>query len=138
MTQYDPTQSRLAMALYTKILKIRLVHALVAPTSLKTEREVKRMRKDDCVELELTVTTTYMDKFATKNSTHAMLSKKFFQDLIWSSISFLLNTRIIDVQLDETKIKFKMDFLQKCVVVSWKVTFYQINTHVSKAFEIKD
>lgn len=52
-TRRDPTQSRFVMASYIKILKTRLIHAPVVPTSLETGRKIEKMHKDDCMELEL-------------------------------------------------------------------------------------
>lgn len=70
------------------------------------------MHKYDYMKPKLIAMTTHMDKFATINLIHALLDEKLSKDLIRSSISILLNTRVIDVRLDEIKIKSKMDFFK--------------------------
>lgn len=73
------------------------------------------------VELELIVTITNLNKYISINSTCIVSSEKLLNGLTRSSTKFLLNTNVIEIRLDEKKIKVKMKYLKKIVIIAYFV-----------------
>lgn len=61
--------------------------------------------KDDKVEVKLIATKTNLAKFAAINLSCTTPSEKLLERLICSCIWFLLNIKVIEVWLDEIKVK---------------------------------
>nr|PNR53184.1 hypothetical protein PHYPA_009559 [Physcomitrium patens] len=101
---------------YAKVLKARLAHAPMAPTTSKASWRVELVRKGDRVEPKLIAATANLGKYAF-NPIRAIPREHLREGLVRSCTYFLLNTQIVEVQLDEEKIRKAMNYLQKCVVI---------------------
>lgn len=69
------------------------------------------------MEPKLVAATAHMDKYVTIHSTCEHLPDGLFGN----SKGFLLNKRIVQVQLDGSKVKNEMDYYQKRVVIAYFV-----------------
>lgn len=73
---------------------------------------MERARKEDRVELELIMAVENLGKYAAFNPTHATPGENLPEGLTRSNTSFLLSMRVVEVHLNEEKVKTKMAFLQ--------------------------
>lgn len=71
------------------------------------------------VELKLVAIATNLGKYALINPTCALSSDQLPNSLSRSSTKFLLNTNVIEIRLDLKKVKVKMEYLEKCVVIAY-------------------
>lgn len=71
------------------------------------------------MEPELIAMTTNLSKFASINPTWAIRGKKLYDGFSRISTDFLLNIHVIEIWLNDGKIKVKMDYLQKYVVIAY-------------------
>lgn len=69
------------------------------------------MKKEDCIELKLIASTANLSKYIVFNSTRAILREQLSKGLVKSCTRFMLNTQIIEVHLNEEKIKKEIDYL---------------------------
>lgn len=72
---------------------------------------MERVCKEDRVELELIMVVENLGKYVVFNLIYVIFGENFLEGLIRSNISFFLSMCVVEVYLNEEKVKIKMVFL---------------------------
>lgn len=109
------------MASFADVVRAKVAHAPVAPTSSECQKEENSTRDGDTIKPELVAAATNQGCHAEIHPTRATPGEQLPEGLVRNCIGFFLRTRTLEVQIDAHKITRDMTHLKKFVVIAYFV-----------------
>jgi hypothetical protein len=107
-----------AASSYANNLKAQIAHAPVSSTSSERAHQVKNTRKRERIEPELVAATANLGRYAAIHNTKSVPGEVLPPGMERSCAGFLVNTNVMEAQIDAAKVKKEMEYLRKCVVIA--------------------